>query len=139
MLSGGSAKSQVAGKSVWNVVIGGLTCHSPEQERHNVEPDEREAGVFARVTRYRMKPESIETATAMLHAMKAQIMALPGMKQFINTVNSDGSGCVIAIVESRAISEANEPATQTIWAQYKDHLLAPPTADGFEVIVDWRN
>ena len=95
--------------------------------------------MHARVTHYKMKPESIETATAMLHSMKDQIMALPGMKQFINSINADGTGCVIAIVESREISEANEPATQSIWAQYSDHLLAVPEANGFDVIVDWSN
>ena len=69
-----------------------------------------------RVTDYKMKPESIETATAMLQEMKAQIMALPGMKHSTNTINADGSGCVIAKVESREILEVNESATQSIWA-----------------------
>jgi len=95
--------------------------------------------MFARVTTYKMKPESIETATAILHQMKAQIMALPGMKQFINTINADGSGCVISIVESKEISDANEAATQAIWSHYKDHLTAVPEATGYEVIVDWKN
>jgi hypothetical protein len=92
-----------------------------------------------RVTHYKMKPEAIETATAMLHEMKAQIMGLPGMKQFINSINSDGSGCVIAMVESREVSEANEPAVQSIWTHYSDYLLAIPEAEGFDVIVDWSN
>ena len=92
-----------------------------------------------RVTHYKMKPEAIETATAMLHEMKPQIMALPGMQQFINTINSDGSGCVISVVESREISDANEAAVQSIWALYSDFLQAVPEASGFDVIVDWRN
>jgi hypothetical protein len=92
-----------------------------------------------RVTHYKMKPELIETATAMLHEMKTQIMALSGMKQFINSINADGSGCVIAMVESREVSEANEPATQSIWAHYSDQLLAVPETDAYDVIVDWSN
>lgn len=92
-----------------------------------------------RVTHYKMKPEAVETATGMLHEMKAQIMALPGMHQFINSINADGTGCVISVVESREISEANEPAVQSIWAHYSDFLQAVPEANGFDVIVDWRN
>lgn len=92
-----------------------------------------------RVTHYKMKPEAIEAATAMLHEMKSQIMALPGMHQFINSINADGTGCVVSMVESREISEANEPAVQSIWAHYSDHLLAVPEAIGLDVIVDWRN
>lgn len=95
--------------------------------------------MYARVTNYKMKPESIGTATAMLHAMKAQIMGLPVAIQFINSINSDGTGCVISIVESREISESNQPAIQAIWAQFRDHLLAAPVANGYEVIVDWKN
>lgn len=95
--------------------------------------------MFARVTHYKMKPASIETATAMLHEMKPQIMALPGMKQFINSINADGSGCVVSLIESREISEANEASVQAIWTHYQDHLLAPPETSGFDVIVDWSN
>ena len=92
-----------------------------------------------RVTHYKMKPDAIEEATAKLHEMKSQIMALPGMHQFINSINADGTGCIVSMVESREISEANEPAVQSIWAHYSDYLLAVPEAAGFDVIVDWRN
>ena len=64
-------------------------------------------------------------------------MALPGLKQFINSINSDGKGCVVALVESREISDANEPAVQALWAHYADHLLEAPKAEGYDVIVDW--
>lgn len=96
-----------------------------------------EAAMHVRITHYRMKPESIEAATAILHEMKEQIMALPGLKQFINSINSDGKGCVVALVESREISDANEPAVQALWAHYADHLLEAPKAEGYDVIVDW--
>jgi hypothetical protein len=35
--------------------------------------------MFARVTKYRMKPECIEAAKAKLHELKPQIMGMPGM------------------------------------------------------------
>jgi hypothetical protein len=86
-----------------------------------------------------MKSGSVETAKDMVHQMKDQIMALPGMEQFINTVNSDGSGCVVALVESQAISEANEDNVIAIWALFCDHLESPPEPDGFEFFANWSN
>lgn len=95
--------------------------------------------MYARITHFKMKSGSVETAKDMVHQMKDQIMALPGMEQFINTVNSDGSGCVVALVESQAISEANEDNVKAIWAHFGDHLESPPEPDGFEVFANWSN
>jgi len=86
-----------------------------------------------------MKADAIEAATAMLHEMKSRIMALPGMHQFINSIHPDGTGCIVSMIESRELSDANEPAVQSIWAHNRDDLLAIPEASGFDVIVDWRN
>ena len=93
--------------------------------------------MFARVTHYKMKPEMVDDAKAKLEQMKPAIMSLPGMQRFINTLNDDGSGCVIALVESRAVSEANQEAVSQLWAQFADHLAAPPDVSGFDVIADW--
>ena len=95
--------------------------------------------MFVRVTHYSMKPDVIEQATAQLNQMKQQIMALPGTQQFINSVNADGSGCVITIVESREISDANQGAVQAIWAHFGDFLTAAPEPQGFDVVVNWSN
>ncbi len=93
--------------------------------------------MFARITHYKMKPESNQAVTDRLHQMKDQIMALPGMVQFLNTMNSDGSGCVVSIVESREISDANQEAVGKIWAQFASDLESQPEASGFDVIANW--
>ncbi len=93
--------------------------------------------MFARVTRYQMKPGLVEDAMTRLEQMKPTIMGLPGMRQFINTINADGTGCVIALVESREVSESNEEAVAQLWTQFADHLAAPPEASGFEVVANW--
>ena len=94
------------------------------------------ASMFARVTKYRMKPDSIETAMAMLDGLKPQIMALAGLKQFINMMNDDGTGCVVSIVESEEQSNANQAAVQALWGQFADHLAEPPTMEGFNIIMN---
>ena len=74
---------------------------------------------------------------AMIEPMKDQIMGLPGMIQFINTINPDGSGCVISVVESQEISDANQEKVTAIWGHFADHLEGPPNAQGFEVFANW--
>ena len=75
----------------------------------------------------------------MIEPMKAQIMGMPGAVQFINTINDDGSGCIIAINESQAQSEANQEKVAAIWAQFADHLEGPPNPEGYDVFVNWSN
>lgn len=93
--------------------------------------------MFARVTHFQMKPDSTDDAMAMIEKLKPQILALPGMHQFINAMNSDGHGCVVALVESRATSDANAEAVKALWSSFSDMLAAPPTAEGYDVQVNW--
>ena len=95
--------------------------------------------MFARITKYHMKPECIEEAKAKLHELKPQIMSMPGMKNFINTMNSDGSGYVISVVESEQTSIANQGAVEALWANFADYLAEPPVAEGFDVLMNEAN
>lgn len=71
--------------------------------------------------------------------LKPQIMSLPGMLNFINVVNEDGYGYVIAVVESEEISNASQDNVQAIWAKFADHLAKPPVADRFMVLMNGSN
>ena len=95
--------------------------------------------MFARISRYRMKPESIDAAMALLNELKPQIMSLPGMLNFINVINEDGSGYVVSVVESEEISNANQDKVQAIWARFADHLAEPPVIEGFNVLMNESN
>lgn len=95
--------------------------------------------MFMRVTHYRMKPSAIEAAKAMLDQMQEQIMSMPGMIRFTNSINEDGSGCVVAVVESKELSDANAGRVAEAWAAFADHLDGAPEPHGFEVFADWRN
>lgn len=94
--------------------------------------------MFARITHYKMKAGSVDAAKAQLESMKDQIMALPGIRQFLNTINEDGTGCVISVSESREVSDASQDAVQKLWASFADHLESGPEPHGFDVFVDWR-
>lgn len=95
--------------------------------------------MFARVTRYRMKPEAVEAAVQKVKSMKPQIMALPGMINFINVINDDGNGYVISVVDSEETSNANQDKVQAIWAQFADDLAEAPVAEGYSVIMNEAN
>lgn len=93
--------------------------------------------MFARVTRYKMKPGSREAATELLMSLREKILGMPGMVHFVNVMNEDGSGCVISVVESEAISDANAPKVAELWGAFADHLEGPPQPEGYDVIANW--
>jgi len=86
-----------------------------------------------------MKPGSIAAAKTLLDELKPQIMALPGMSQFINVMNDDGRGYVVAVVDSEEVSNANQSKVQEIWAKFSDHLAEPPTTEGYNVVANESN
>lgn len=95
--------------------------------------------MFARVTHYQMKPGSKEAATEMMLSLKDQIMAMPGMHNFINVMNDDGSGYVIAVVESEETSNANADKVAALWGNFAQFMMAPPEPAGFDVVANWGN
>jgi len=93
--------------------------------------------MFARVTKYKMKTSSIDAAKAQVEQMKDQIMALPGLQQFINVIDDEGNGYVISIVTDKATSDANADKVKALWGQLADHLEAMPVPEGFDVNNNW--
>ena len=76
----------------------------------------------------------------MVESVKSQVMALPGMIEFINAVdNETGKGYVVSVVESREISDANADKVMAIWGMFADFLVAPPVPEGFDVFAHWKS
>ncbi|MGL4279858.1 MAG: hypothetical protein ACRCS0_05790 [Albidovulum sp.] len=95
--------------------------------------------MFARVTQYKLKPGSMAEATKLVDTLRGQIMALPGLKQFINVAKPDGSGYVISLSESEAVANGNAARVAEIWGAFGKHLEAPPKPDGYDVLANWSN
>ncbi len=95
--------------------------------------------MFARVTHYKMKPGSKDATTAIMNSLKSQIMGMPGMHNFINVANEDGSGYIIAVVESEASSNANASKVAELWGAFSDYMEAAPQAVGYDVVANWSN
>ena len=94
--------------------------------------------MFARITQYKMKPGSRDAAIEMLESLKDQIMAMPGIIHFLNTMNEDGSGVVVSVVESQATSDANAETVAEIWANFAEFLEVAPNPVGYDVVANWQ-
>lgn len=95
--------------------------------------------MFARITEYKMKPGTRDQATALLNDLKPQIMAMDGMRSFINVMNDDGSGYVVSLVTDEETSDANADKVAALWANFSEMLERPPERAGFDVIAAWNN
>jgi hypothetical protein len=93
----------------------------------------------ARITRYKMKPDATEGFRDVLHGLKEDIMALPGMQQCVTVMHADGSGYVIAIVDDRGNSPESVDRVRAIWHRFHDHIDAIPSPEIFEVLENWSN
>ena len=93
--------------------------------------------MYARITPYKMKAHARGPAMELMNELKPQIMALPGMQQFISAMDQDGRGYIIAIVTDKPTSDANRHAVHALWEQFADHLEATPTPEGYEIVADW--
>lgn len=95
--------------------------------------------MFARVSTYKMKPESIAAAEAKVQEMLPTILGMDGMVTFTNAIDSEGNGLVVSIVESEGLSDMNKEQVAKIWAEFADYLLGPPEVSGYRVIVHKSN
>jgi quinol monooxygenase YgiN len=93
--------------------------------------------MFARVTKYKMKADHIDAAKALLEQLKPRILGMPGIIQFVNVMDSDGSGYIVSVVESRDSAEANKDKVAELWSAFIDHLDSPPEPAGGDVIANW--
>jgi hypothetical protein len=84
-----------------------------------------------------MKKDKINAATALVEKLKSDIMALPGMIQFTNAMNPEGTGCIVSMIDSEKTAACNADATKAIWDNFCDHLTAPPKAEGFVSHQHW--
>jgi hypothetical protein len=53
----------------------------------------------ARITRFKMRPDAVEAARALVHQLQDEIMAQPGIERCIVVMNEDGSGHVVALID----------------------------------------
>ena len=95
--------------------------------------------MFARISTYKMKPESIAEAEAKLQGLLPTILGMDGMVTFTNVIDAEGNGVVVSIVESEAQSDQNAEQVAKIWSEFSDYLLEPPEVSGYRVLAHESN
>ena len=95
--------------------------------------------MFARISTYKMKPESVAAAEAKLQKLLPKIMGMDGMVSFTNAIDADGNGVVVSVLESEEQSNANSQKVQEVWAEFADALVEPPVVGGYRVIAHDTN
>ena len=95
--------------------------------------------MFARVTPYKMKESAREAALQQMKDLKSEIMAMPGMRSFVNVMDETGRGYIVALVDSREVSEKNAGTVRMLWAKFSDHLEETPEPEGYDVMAEWSN
>jgi hypothetical protein len=93
----------------------------------------------ARITRFKMRPESAGAARSLMEDLKPEILGLPGVEHFVAVMNDDGSGYTIALVDGAAgVSAESVDRVRALWHKFQDHLEAMPAPEIYGVIADWR-
>ena len=95
--------------------------------------------MFARISKYKMKPESVADAEAKLQKLMPTIMGMDGMVTFTNVIDADGNGIVVSVVESEEKSNANQEQVAEIWAEFSNYLTEPPVVGGYRVLAHESN
>jgi hypothetical protein len=92
-----------------------------------------------RITRFRMRPDAIDAARALVGELRAEIMAQPGILRCIVAMNEDGRGYVMALTDERGGVPESVDRVRRLWHRFHDHLDQSPEPEIFDVVVDWSN
>ena len=94
----------------------------------------RNARMYARLTRYKIKPEHIDEARALVNEMGSAGIDSAGVFQLINLGRDDGSGVLIAIYQSQEDAARVSDRIKQAWKQIIPFLDRTPEPDEFDVI-----
>jgi hypothetical protein len=90
-----------------------------------------------RITRFKMRADAVEAARALMESLRAEIMDQPGVGRVVITMNPDGAGYVIALIDEAGSSAEAVDRVRGIWHRFHDHLEATVDPEIYEVIADW--
>ena len=94
--------------------------------------------MYVQLSHYQIKPGHRSACIELMNRLKPQIMALPGLKQFLNVINDDDSGYVLAVMASQEQAQKNEGRVRELWTAFAAHLTQLPAVEGHEILADWH-
>ncbi len=90
--------------------------------------------MYARLTRYKIKPEFIDEARTLVNEMGRAGIDSAGVFQLINLGGEDGSGVLIAIYQSKEDAGRASDRIKQAWSQFMHLLDQPPEPEDFDVV-----
>lgn len=90
-----------------------------------------------RITRFKMRPDSVGEAGGRLKQMKDEILGQPGMRHCLIVMNPDGAGHVIAQIDDDGSSPEAVDRVRAIWHKLHDYLESVPDPEIYDVLADW--
>jgi hypothetical protein len=91
-----------------------------------------------RITRFKLRPDSVGDAGGRMKELKTEILGQPGMRQCLIVMNPDGAGHVIAQIDEDGSSPEAVDRVRAIWHKFHDFLESVPDPEIYEVLADWR-
>ncbi len=95
--------------------------------------------MYTRVTTFQCKPDRLEEATALAERLKPEIMAIPGMKYWLNAGTDDGECISVAVYESREAADAAADTASALFSKFAEYLEGPPQPLGYKVFLQGSN
>ncbi len=90
--------------------------------------------MYARLTRYKIKPEHIDEARALVNEMGSAGIDTAGVFQLINLGREDGAGMLIAVYQSKEDAGRVFDRIKEAWSQFEHLLDGPPEPEEFDVV-----
>jgi quinol monooxygenase YgiN len=98
-----------------------------------------EGVMYARITTYHCKTETMDDAIALFKKMKPEIMRIPGLKHLFHTGNQDGNCALIGIYNSREAAEAATESAKAFFDRFAEYIDSELQPLGYEVLVHGTN
>lgn len=91
----------------------------------------------ARITRFKMKPDAVAAARALMEELRGEITGQPGVERVVIVMNPDGAGHVVTLIGPEGSSAEAVDGVRRLWHRFHDHLEAVPDPELYEVVADW--
>jgi hypothetical protein len=93
-----------------------------------------EAIMYARLTTFRVKPDRLEDMRRWREENQAEILAQPGLRQWIGLTSDDGEVTVVAIFDDEQTARETMQYVRGLWSQMAPMIEGEPTARFLEVL-----
>jgi hypothetical protein len=94
--------------------------------------------MFTRLTTFQADKTKLDALEKSMSAVREQLKTVSGLVSCYSSWAANGSGCVVAVYESKDLAEAGAEKARVIWGSLASMLTAPPSTSVFENVADLK-